>query len=175
MEMPAKKIIAVSSCLLGHKVRYDSNDKRSSIVETELCTRFHCVPICPEYAVGLGVPRNPMRLVTKNDVYRVVDATNENIDLTAHLTRYADLIISIWPQLCGYIFKARSPSCGLNDTPVFDSAGYEMTKGGGAYSYRLLEIKKSLPAIDEIQLENPELRRQFIRRVERYALSLLAQ
>ena len=54
MKMPAKKMIAVSSCLLGHKVRYDGNDKRSSIVENELCTRFHCVSICPDHVITVG-------------------------------------------------------------------------------------------------------------------------
>ena len=161
--------VAVSSCLMGHKVRFDGADKRSAIVELEICGRFRCVPLCPEYAIGLGVPRAPIQLVRDGDDIRVLGVSNNAMDVTLSLQKYADFISSTLPQICGYVFKARSPSCGLQDTPVFDLHGIEIDKRGGAYASQIVDLVQNLPVIDEIQLEDMQLRTKFIKKVEDYA------
>lgn len=151
-------------------MRYDGNDKRSSVVELEICGRFRCLPLCPEYAIGLGVPRAPIQVVRHANEIRVLGVSNNGIDVTTLLQKYADFISSTLPQICGYVFKARSPSCGLHDTPIFDLNGSEIDKGRGAYASRILDRLGDLPVIDEIQLEDSQLRTDFMNKVERYAL-----
>ena len=82
--------LGVSSCLLGHKVRYDGDDKLNAIIEKDICTQFHCIPLCPEYAVGLGVPRNPVQLVQTNDSIHVLSVSDRSLNITALLQQYAD-------------------------------------------------------------------------------------
>jgi uncharacterized protein YbbK (DUF523 family) len=163
--------IGVSSCLLGHKIRYDGNDKRNALIESEICTRFQCVPLCPEYAIGLGVPRDPVHLVKTGDRYSVFGVRDRSVDVTKALQAYAELISCSLGNLCGYIFKARSPSCGLVDTPVFDDQGNEIGESRGAYAARIILCNSALPVIDEMQLTEPLRRREFIQKVEDYSQS----
>ena len=113
-------ILGVSSCLLGHNVRYNGEHKLNQIIAHTICSQFQCIAICPEYAIGLGVPRKPVQLVKNENKVKVLGVEEPNKDITQSILHYADCILSIHPNLCGYIFKARSPSCGVTDTPVFD-------------------------------------------------------
>lgn len=162
--------IGVSSCLLGHKVRYDGHDKRNALLEREICTRFQCVPLCPEYAIGLGVPRDPVHLIKTDEKISVIGVMDSTVDVTQSLEEYAEFVShSLRHSLCGYVFKARSPSCGLMDTPVFDVQGNEIGKSQGAYAARVIRNHPALPVIDELQLTDPFRRREFIQNVEDYA------
>ena len=164
--------IGVSSCLLGHKVRYDGSDKRNSIVGNQICNYFDCRPICPEYAIGLGVPRDPIQLVKLDTGIRALKVADKTIDVTYPLVQYAAYVFNALPQICGYVFKARSPSCGLTDTPIYNQSGDVNAKGRGVYANQICELKNSLPVIDEIQLAILEARQEFIREVERYSRSI---
>ena len=169
--MPENRIaIGVSSCLLGHKIRYDGNDKLNSIVENVICTRFHCIPLCPEYAIGLGVPRDPVQLIKSGETIRVLGVKNQARDITVMLQQYADFITSALPQIRGYVFKARSPSCGLVDTPIFDKNNQEITTGRGGYARQITYRNSAMPVIDEINLTDPARQAEFIQAVEIYSL-----
>ncbi|WP_455367057.1 DUF523 domain-containing protein, partial [Kaarinaea lacus] len=77
-----KKIhIGVSSCLLGHKVRYDGQGKKHSYV-LKLCEQFTCIAICPEYAIDLGVPRPPLHLVQLTNGIHARGIANPKQDVT---------------------------------------------------------------------------------------------
>ena len=164
--------IAVSSCLLGHKIRYDGKDKYNDRIAKDICNQFTCVPICPEYAIGLGVPRTPIQLVRIGRNTKVLDGENKSLEVNKALVNYANFISESFKYMCGYIFKARSPSCGLYDTPVFDGKGQAIAKGRGAYARQIIRMNTSLPVIDEIQLEDTHLRKEFIRGVEDYYHSI---
>ena len=171
--MPVVKfVIGVSSCLIGHRVRYDGDDKRNSIVEEEICQLFSCVPLCPEYAIGLGVPRNPVHLVGGGKSLKVLSMANDSPDISLPLQKYADFVCDSLPQINGYIFKARSPSCGLIDTPVFNELGAETSVGPGIYATRIIQKINNLPVIDENQLADPAERRKFIQKVHDYSLDI---
>jgi len=165
-------VIAVSSCLLGHKVRYDGNDKRNSIVVNQLCNYFDCRPICPEYAIGLGVPRDPIQVVKIDLDLRALSLSDKWTDMTDTLIRYANFVCDGLPQLCGFILKARSPSCGLSDVPVYDERGDQISTGSGIFAGQVRRNKIFLPVIDEIQLAEPEAREKFIVEVKRYSHSI---
>src|SRR3989442_12459373 len=54
--------LGISACLLGHEVRYDGGHKRDPLLVETLGRFVEWVPVCPEGELGLGVPREPIRL-----------------------------------------------------------------------------------------------------------------
>lgn len=53
--------VGISTCLLGENVRYDGQHKRDRYLTDTLGQYMEYVPVCPEVACGLGVPREPLR------------------------------------------------------------------------------------------------------------------
>jgi uncharacterized protein YbbK (DUF523 family) len=127
--------VAVSACLLGEPVRYDGTDKYLDAVGRWLDGALQLVPVCPEVGAGLGVPRPPVRLVqSAAGTVRAVGRDDPILDATAALRNYAERSareLCNEHSLCGYLWKSRSPSCGLGSTPLFDNAGREMGVGSG--------------------------------------------
>lgn len=125
--------VAVSACLTGEKVRYDGADKllpAYTILKTELTL----LPICPEVGAGLTVPRPPVQLMQTNAGIRALGRDNQSLDVTEALQQFAETslqqLISTH-ALCGYLWKSRSPSCGLRSTPLFDASGNEVNRISG--------------------------------------------
>ena len=56
-ELPHKPKIAISACLVGQEVRFNAGHKASKLCNETLAKYFDFVPLCPEMAIGLGVPR----------------------------------------------------------------------------------------------------------------------
>ena len=83
-----KIYIGVSSCLLGQKVRFDANHKEQSLLTQTLAKDFEFVPVCPEVAIGLGIPRTPIHLVGDKDKQRAVNVRDESIDVTDQLLEF---------------------------------------------------------------------------------------
>jgi hypothetical protein len=130
--------------------------------------------VCPEIAIGMGVPRPPIQLVSKDQHIFAVGVDNPELDLTEDLTNFGKDKAYSTGSLCGYIFKSRSPSCGLSDTPIVTEEG--MTDGPGIYTSQILAACPFLPVIDETSLTNPGLRDNFLERVfvmERWHQSLI--
>lgn len=159
--------IAVSSCLLGERVRYDGEEKFSKDIEQLRTMGIELVSICPEVGIGLGVPRPPVQVVSINDQLKVLGVNNPEQDITFALIDYARNILHQYPDVCGYIFKSRSPSCGVSDTPVFSLQGKELVKGSGLFAKIIIEHTE-FPVVDENGLSTPECRTKFFEAVTRY-------
>lgn len=128
--------VAVSACLAGEKVRYDGDDKRLAVYPL-LDAALQLVTICPELGAGLGVPRPPVRLVETQNGLRALGRDNPALDVTAMLQQFAQQSlthISSQHQLCGYLWKSRSPSCGFGSTPIFTADGIENDRGSGIHA-----------------------------------------
>ena len=80
--------IGISSCLLGNEVRFDGGHKRDQFITGTLGQFFHFVPVCPEVAIGLGVPREPIRLVGDPQRPRAVGVRHPDMDVTDALSGY---------------------------------------------------------------------------------------
>lgn len=161
--------IGISACLLGQRVRYDGGHKRDAFITETLGRYFQWVPVCPEVELGLGTPRQPIRLETRGGPVRlVVPATS--IDLTADMRRYADRRLAdlAAADLCGYILKSNSPSCGLEHVPVHQTRGRPVRIGRGLFAQRLLAAFPHLPVEEESRLCDPRLRENWIERVFAY-------
>src|SRR5881396_1285291 len=81
-------LVGISQCLLGDNVRYDGGHKRDSVLIEALGRYVEWVPVCPEVEIGLGTPREPMRLVGDLHAPRLI-TTNTGVDHTDAMTRFA--------------------------------------------------------------------------------------
>ena len=157
--------IGISSCLLGQEVRYDGGHKRNVYVLNSLSRYFEFVPYCPEVAIGLGVPRPPIRLVSRNDGIHAVGTEDPTMDKTDALRDYAFEVSGQLSDIAGYILKKDSPSCGMERVRVFDKNNVPAKTGSGIYAATLMQCQPNLPFEEEGRLMDPVLRENFIERV----------
>ena len=160
--------IGISSCLMGEKVRFDSGHKRNAYINGILSNFFEFTAFCPEVEIGLSIPREPIRLVTLNDEVRCVGIRTPGLDVTEDLYRSADEQQFWHRQLCGYILKKGSPSCGMERVSLYKGDIPDRT-GVGLYAERLMQNFPDLPVEEEGRLEDPVLRENFIQRVYIYS------
>ena len=159
--------IGVSSCLIGEPVRFDGNHKLDRFIRDELAEVFELVPTCPEVAIGLGTPRPPIRLVQTEDGIRAQGVQDAALDVTNPLSDYGRRRARELGDLVGYVFKARSPSCGLFGTPVY-STGRKPLKRSGLYANAIQSALPLLPVEEEGRLRDTGLRDNFLERVFAY-------
>lgn len=157
--------IGISSCLLGARVRYDGNHKLDAFVTETLGRFFEFVPVCPEVGIGMGVPRPAIRLVGEVASPRAVGREDTTLDVTARLRAYGTRMAHELDGLSGYIFKSKSPSCGLERVPVYGAHGPANRHGRGLFAAAFLADQPWLPAEEEGRLCDPDLRENFIERV----------
>ncbi|HQU16357.1 MAG: hypothetical protein B7Z66_12890 [Chromatiales bacterium 21-64-14] len=165
---PAPIRIGISSCLLGEPVRYDGNHKRDPFITEVLARYFEFVPVCPEVGIGLGVPRPPIRLVDTPDHPRAVGVRDPALDVSDRLRVFGRRTATALSDLSGYLFKARSPSCGLDRVPVYRTTGGVAGRGTGLYARQIVKRHPLLPVEEEGRLNDPALRENFIERVFAY-------
>jgi uncharacterized protein YbgA (DUF1722 family)/uncharacterized protein YbbK (DUF523 family) len=163
--------IGVSSCLLGREVRFDGGHKRNDFIVDTLGPFVEFVPVCPEVEMGLGTPRETLRLVDRDGRIRMVMANGE--DHTDAMHRYAKRRVNdlVRDDLSGYILKKDSPSCGMERVRVYRQPRREGADpvpektGRGLYAEALLNRFPFLPVEEEGRLYDPRLRENFIERV----------
>ncbi len=159
--------IGISSCLLGQKVRYDGQHKRDDFLTNILGPFVEWVPVCPEVDVGMGVPRDSVRLVGLSENPRLVSERSGN-DWTERMQVYAAKRVRELSEmsLCGYILKKDSPSCGLDRVRVYPGPGKAPHRGGrGMFTRVLIERSAILPIEDEGRLNDAGIRENFIERI----------
>lgn len=164
--------IGISSCLMGEKVRFDAGHKKNNYVTDTLSNYFEFTPFCPEVSIGLGIPRETIRLVSVDDEIRCVGTKSADLDVTEKLYQSADDQKHWVAELSGYILKKDSPSCGMERVKVYQGIekGKMAEKSGiGLYAKRLMENFPHLPIEEEGRLSDPRLRENFIQRVYIYA------
>jgi len=162
-------LIGISSCLLGERVRFDSGHKNHSYITQTLSDYFEFRPFCPEVAIGLGIPREPIRLVADKpgEDVRCVGTKNADKDVTSALKATAHEQSDWIAGLDGYIFKKDSPSCGMERVKVYTKTVPERN-GVGIYAAEILRAFPHLPVEEEGRLGDSGLRENFIKRVFMY-------
>lgn len=168
VQAPTKIPVGISSCLLGEKVRFDGQHQRDDYVEKTLGQYFEFRAFCPEVAIGLGIPRRPIRLIASNAAVRCVSTVDESLDYTQDLRDIANEQVAWQHSLCGYILKKSSPSCGMERVKVYDG-DRPRRDGVGIYAATLMANFPDLPVEEEGRLGDPVLRENFVQRV--YVLS----
>ncbi|HYX90342.1 MAG TPA: DUF523 and DUF1722 domain-containing protein [Myxococcaceae bacterium] len=162
--------IGVSACLLGHEVRWDGQHKRDAWLVEVLGPRVEWVPVCPEVEIGLGVPREPIRLVGDPRAPRLV--SESGVDLTQRMRTWAQRRTRELEalDLCGYVLKEGSPSCGMERVRVHPARGGRTRRQGtGAFARVLTKQLPLLPIEEERRLCDAQVREAFLERIFAYA------
>ena len=165
---PDKIRLGISSCLLGERVRYDGGHKHDAYLTDTLGQCVQWVPVCPEVECGLPVPREAMRLESDPASPRLV-TIRTYVDQTERMLFWARWRVEelAAQDLCGFVFKANSPSCGRECVPVYDARGMAQEIGVGLFARTFIERFPLLPVEDEGRLHDPALRENFIERIFR--------
>jgi uncharacterized protein YbgA (DUF1722 family)/uncharacterized protein YbbK (DUF523 family) len=168
-QAPEKIALGISSCLLGQKVRFDSGHKHNSYITETLGEYFSFSAFCPEVAIGLGTPREPIRLITdaEGDDIRCIGTRNTELDVTEQLREYGRAQKGTVAGLYGYIFKKDSPSCGMERVKVYQKA-MPRRIGQGIFAAEIMTMFPDLPVEEEGRLGDAGLRENFIKRVFLY-------
>ena len=161
--------IGISACLLGQEVRFDGGHKRDSFLIDVLGPHVEYLPVCPEVEMGLGTPRETLRLVRQDGRLRML-TTRTAIDHTDGMSRWSAKRLRELEDadLSGYVLKKDSPSCGMERVKTYSENGPAARDGRGIFAAALLERFPRLPVEEEGRLTDPTLRENFIERVFAY-------
>jgi uncharacterized protein YbbK (DUF523 family)/uncharacterized protein YbgA (DUF1722 family) len=161
--------IGVSACLTGQEVRYDGGHKLDPLVSGLLAERFDLVPVCPEVEIGMGTPRETIQL-TGDPVRPALVATQTGRDWTAEMNEWSrDRSLALaGDEVCGFVFKKNSPSCGLVAVPVIQDDGLPLLVGRGLFAAAFARTHPLTPLEDESRLAEPRIRDHFLERVYAY-------
>lgn len=164
--------IGISTCLLGEPVRFDGGHKRDTFLLHTLGPHVEWVPVCPEVEIGLGVPRETIRLTRDDESsgrVRLV-TVKTGVDLTSRMTTWSAgrLDELAKERLSGYVLKKDSPSCGMERVRVYGGSSGATRDGRGLFAEALLARFPELPVEEEGRLSDPRLRENFIERIFAY-------
>jgi len=162
--------IGISACLAGEPVRYDGGHIYIAELYEYLSSMFTLVPVCPEVAIGMGVPRAPIQLVGESATARAIGVHSPALDVTDRLSAFAKHTLQSRPALDGFVLKARSPSCGLVTTPIYDNCNQQTGIGSGVFTRTLHTTHPTMPLIDESCISNRVKMDLFIVQVCVYAV-----
>ena len=158
--------LGISRCLLGDYVRYDGGHKRDHFLTDVLGRYVEWIPVCPEVEVGLGTPREAMRLVGDPHRPRLMTITSKHDHTEAMESMIKERLGSLNKLgLSGFVFKRGSPSCGLERVRVYTSQGMPSHSGVGIFAKAFMEQLPLIPVEEEGRLCDPSLRENFIERV----------
>lgn len=159
--------IGISACVLGEKVRFDGGHKASNFCTQQLANFAKFIPVCPEQAIGLGVPRPAIRLQQndKNQI-RLVQTNDNSLDYTNQMLSFTEQLLPGLSDLSGYIVCAKSPTCGMERVKLYDKQGQNLGKVSvGLYTQQLMQRYPWLPVEEDGRLQDAALRENFICRV----------
>ncbi|MCJ7765648.1 MAG: DUF1722 domain-containing protein [Thiovulaceae bacterium] len=161
--------IAVSGCLLGQKVRFDSGHKRDDFVMDELSQYAEYISFCPEN-MAFSNPRPSIRLVKNADESLKVESNKTGDDLSNILSEASkeDLHSIAMHDLRAIIFKSKSPTCGLNSSKVYLDNGFAAAKEDGVFAAMCKEKFPLLPMEEEGRLCDAWLRENFVMQLFAY-------
>ena len=159
--------LGVSACLLGDEVRYDGGHKRDPFLTDILGPFVEFVKVCPEVESGMGTPRESVRLMDQDGRLRLL-TVRTGVDCTDAMTTYAEARVRrlAAEDLCGYVLKKDSPSCGMTRVKVYHGAGPGTRSEWDCLSVLLARFPT--PVEEEGRLLDPRLRENFIERVFAY-------
>ncbi len=162
--------IGISACLLGESVRYDGGHKLDKYLRDLLGKYVTYVPVCPEKECGLPVPREAMRLVGDVEAPRLV-TNRTGQDHTQRMQSWAQNRLDELEgeNLCGFIFKSKSPSSGMERVKVYNQKGHPVPRGRGIFAAMFMERFPLLPVEEEGRLNDDNLRENFITRIFVYS------
>lgn len=164
--------IGISACIVGQEVRFNGGHKLDRFIRDTLGAYVEFVPVCPEVDIGLGVPRETLRLVRAPEGPPRLIAPKSDTEHTEEMLRYAsEKVAELASQdLCGFIVQKGSPSCGMERVRIYPTkeGGAPTRDGRGLFTRVLMDTLPLLPVEEDGRLNDPLLRENFIERVFAY-------
>jgi uncharacterized protein YbgA (DUF1722 family)/uncharacterized protein YbbK (DUF523 family) len=161
--------LGVSGCLLGERVRYNGEHKHDRYLTDVLGNYFEWISVCPEFEIGMGVPRESFRLAGSAEKLRMVGLESDT-DWTGRMNGYAKDKVNQLAKLglCGYVLKKNSPSCGLDKVGIYGKSGKLVKQGRGLFAEAITRRFPLMPIVEEDDLNDSAARDNFIVRVFAY-------
>jgi uncharacterized protein YbbK (DUF523 family) len=164
-------ILGVSSCLLGNMCRYDGHGAKDDFVFNSLKDYFTLLPYCPENSIW-SAPREAIRQVSIDGEVKIFTSTKEPKDVTDILDDACEKMAlkACNDDLCGFVLKSASPSCGMERVKVYQPLNAPSIKNGvGVFAKKLKEKMPNLPIEEEGRLNDAWLRENFLMQVYSYS------
>jgi len=158
----ARPIVVVSKCIEFEAVRWDGRIISSDFVK-QLKEYVDFVPVCPEVEIGLGVPREPLRLVKKEESLRLVQPAT-GLDLTQQMEAFSQSFLNSLDDVDGFILKSKSPSSAIKDARIYPSEKRvaAIGHGPGVFGKAVLDKFANKAVEDEKRLLNKRIREHFL-------------
>ncbi|MGQ9543838.1 MAG: YbgA family protein [Candidatus Bathyarchaeia archaeon] len=164
-----KPTILISKCITFENVRWNAQTIASDFVE-KLKPSVNFIPVCPEVQIGLGVPRNPLRIVLVNGEKRLIQQAAD-LDLTQKMQNFTESFLSSLRDVDGFILKSGSPSCGFKNVKIYPNIGKSASigRGSGFFGGAVVEKFPDLVIEDEKRLLNSRIREHFLTKLYTHA------
>jgi uncharacterized protein YbgA (DUF1722 family)/uncharacterized protein YbbK (DUF523 family) len=166
----SKPTLVVSKCITFSPVRWDGSIIASDFVE-KLKPHVNFIPICPEIEIGLGVPRDPIRIVLVNNENRLMQPST-GLDFTEKMNSFAELFLNtLGGEVDGFILKSGSPSSGFKNVKIYPKLekSASIGKGPGFFGKAVLQKFPYLAIDDERRLLNPRIKEHFLTKIFAFA------
>jgi uncharacterized protein YbbK (DUF523 family)/uncharacterized protein YbgA (DUF1722 family) len=162
MKRYPKPVVLVSKCLEFGKVRYNAQVIPSKIVR-DLEPFVEYIKVCPEVEIGLGVPRDTIRIVKINGEKRLVQPKTGR-DVTEEMREFTITFLDDLPEVDGFIFKSRSPTIGIREIKVYSGIkdAVVVEKGSGFFAEQIMDKYSGYPMEEEDRLKNRRIRNHFL-------------
>jgi uncharacterized protein YbgA (DUF1722 family)/uncharacterized protein YbbK (DUF523 family) len=161
-----KPAVGIGACLVGHKVRYNGEAKRKHQHLESIGEHVEFSSFCPEMAIGMGVPREPVRLVGELEALRLTDSATQSEDYSAPMQAYARDVLDRNPDMAGYVLVKGSPSCGFERVKRYNEKGNVVLNDAvGLFTAELEKLDPLLPLEEDGRIHDPSLRENFVSRV----------
>ncbi len=157
--------IGVSACLLGQNVRYDGGNKLINLATYFDPNIYQFLPICPEVEMGMSIPRPPIQIINNGQI-KLVQVDDHSIDYTAQMETWFHEQVTRIVGFSGLILKSRSPSCGNQTTPHFQSDDI-VDLNNGLFVQLLKTQNLAIAFIDEIQIKEKQQLLKFIKQISK--------
>lgn len=158
--------IVVSKCLGFAACRWNAEIIQTNVIK-ELEPYVNFIPVCPEVEISLGVPRDPILIVSIKGEEKLIQHTSGN-DLTEKMLTFTESFLSSLDDIDGFILKSRSPSCGIQDVKIYPSlekADPISCNNSGFFGRRVLEMFSDLAIEDDCQLNDIKIRQHFLKKL----------
>ncbi|MBN2014148.1 MAG: DUF1722 domain-containing protein [Candidatus Altiarchaeota archaeon] len=165
--------VVVSKCLGFEACRYNGQIIEDRFVK-KLEEYVNYIPVCAEVEIGLGVPRDPIRVIQSGGERKLMQP-NTGRDVSKEMDDFSERFLSSLKNVDGFILKNRSPSCGIKDVRIYSGMGRgeNIGKGAGFFGGRVLERFLGLAVEDEGRLKDYRIREHFLTKL--YTLARFRQ
>jgi len=160
-----RPILLISRCLIGEKCRWDGRVESYAFIK-QLKPYVKYITVCPEVEIGMGVPRDPIKIIFSENKYTLEQLKTKK-DITEKMKNLSESCVNILKDINGVILKSKSPSCGIKTAEVFSSldSSEAIGKTDGFFSREIVKKFKHLPIETENRLEDKLIRENFIKRI----------